>query len=119
MYVYVHAHILPPTNIKSLLNVLYKLEHSSLYWCKYLDEKKVEMLYLTLQWNHMMVRRSVCFLVFTYLENYQDGIMMYNNYDVIVIFHNERLKVTINTNLTTTDFMDVTLDLRSGKYYPH
>ena len=38
--------------------------------------------------------------------------------DVIAIFHNEGLKITIDTNLTTTDFLDVTLDLFTGKYYP-
>ena len=37
--------------------------------------------------------------------------------DVIAIFHNEGLKITIDTNLTTTDFLDVTLDLFTGKYY--
>ena len=31
--------------------------------------------------------------------------------DVTAIFHNEGLKITINTNLSTTDFLDVTLDL--------
>ena len=29
--------------------------------------------------------------------------------DAIPIFHNEGLKITIDTNLTTTDFLDVTL----------
>ena len=29
--------------------------------------------------------------------------------DVIAISHNEGLKITIDTNLTTTDFLDVTL----------
>ena len=31
--------------------------------------------------------------------------------DVIAIFHNEGLKITIDKNLATTDFLDVTLDL--------
>ena len=35
--------------------------------------------------------------------------------DVIAIFHNEGLKVLIDTNLTTTDFLDVTLELFTGK----
>ena len=39
--------------------------------------------------------------------------------DIIAIFHNEGLKITIDTNLTTTDFLDVTLDLCTGKYYPY
>ena len=29
--------------------------------------------------------------------------------DIIAISHNEGLKITIDTNLTTTDFLDVTL----------
>ena len=29
------------------------------------------------------------------------------------------LNITIDTNLTTTDFLDVTLDLFTGKYYPY
>ena len=39
--------------------------------------------------------------------------------DIIAIFQNEGLKITIDTNLTTTDFLDVTLDLNTGKYYPY
>ena len=39
--------------------------------------------------------------------------------DIIAIFHNEGLKITNDTNLTTTDFLDVTLDLCTGKYYPY
>ena len=39
--------------------------------------------------------------------------------DIIAIFHNEGLKITTDTNLTTTDFLDVTLDLCTGKYYPY
>ena len=39
--------------------------------------------------------------------------------DVIAIFHNEGLKITIDTNLTTADFLDVTLDLFTGKYFPY
>ena len=35
--------------------------------------------------------------------------------DIVAILHNERLKITIATNLTTTDFLDVTLDLFFGK----
>ena len=35
--------------------------------------------------------------------------------DAIAIFHNEGLKVLIDTNLTTTDFLDVTLELFTGK----
>ena len=39
--------------------------------------------------------------------------------DVIAIFHNERLKMFIDTNLTSTDVLDVTLDLFTGKYFPY
>ena len=77
-----------------------------------------------------MVQRSVSFLVFTYFGLYRDGGLSAtenanrHNFgclrkDVIAIFHNEGLKTTINTNLTTTDFLDVTLDLFTGKYFPY
>ena len=39
--------------------------------------------------------------------------------NVIPVFHNEGLKITIDTNLTTTDFLDVTLELFTGKYFPY
>ena len=39
--------------------------------------------------------------------------------NIIAIFQNEGLKITIDTNLTTTDFLDATLDLSTGKYYPY
>ena len=39
--------------------------------------------------------------------------------DVIAIFYNEGLKIAIDTYLTTTDFLDVTLDLFTGKYFPY
>ena len=96
------------------------------------------MLYLMLQWDCMIVRRSTSLLVFTYLENYQksstgkkmslyrdDWLSVIENANgpkldrlrknVIAIFHNEELKITIDTNLTTTDFLDVTLVLFTGK----
>ena len=38
---------------------------------------------------------------------------------IIRIFKNEGLKITIEANLTTTVFLDVTLDLNSGKYSPY
>ena len=38
---------------------------------------------------------------------------------IIRIFKNEGLKITIEANLTTTDFLDVTLDLNSDKYFPY
>ena len=38
---------------------------------------------------------------------------------IIRIFKSEGLKITIEANLTTTDFLDVTLDLNSGKYSPY
>ena len=39
--------------------------------------------------------------------------------NIIAIFQNEGLKITIDTNLATTDFLDVPLDLSTGKYYPY
>ena len=39
--------------------------------------------------------------------------------DVIAIFHNEGLKITIDTNLTTIYNLDVTSDLFTGKYFPY
>ena len=35
--------------------------------------------------------------------------------DVTAIFYNEGLKITINGNLTTMDFLDVTLEIFIGK----
>ena len=37
----------------------------------------------------------------------------------IAIFHNEGLKTAMVTNLTTNDFLDVTLNLLTGKYVPY
>ena len=34
--------------------------------------------------------------------------------DEMVIFHTEGLKIAINTNLITVDFLDVTFDLFTG-----
>ena len=39
--------------------------------------------------------------------------------DVIGIFHNKRLKITVDTNLSTTVILDVTLDPFHGKYYAY
>ena len=38
--------------------------------------------------------------------------------DVISIFKNESLSVTTETNLIKTDFLDVTFNLLTGKYFP-
>ena len=38
--------------------------------------------------------------------------------EIIKIFKTEGLNITIETNLTTTDFLDVSFDLSTGKYYP-
>ena len=38
---------------------------------------------------------------------------------MIRVFQDEGLKITIEANLHVTDFLDVMLDLRSGKYYPY
>ena len=37
--------------------------------------------------------------------------------DVIAISHNERLNISINTHLTTTDFLDITLSLFTVKCF--
>ena len=39
--------------------------------------------------------------------------------DEMVIFHIEGLKIPININLITVDFLDVTFDLFTGKYFPY
>ena len=38
---------------------------------------------------------------------------------IIQIFHQHDLKVVTDTNLVRTDFLDVTLDLSSGRYWPY
>ena len=38
---------------------------------------------------------------------------------IIALFKNEELSIIIETNLSVTDFLDVTLDLSRGKYYPY
>ena len=38
---------------------------------------------------------------------------------IIALFKDEELSITIETNLSVTDFLDVTLDLSRGKYYPY
>ena len=38
--------------------------------------------------------------------------------DIISIFKNEVLSITIETNLIETDFLDVTFNLLTGKYFP-
>jgi len=37
---------------------------------------------------------------------------------IIKLFYHHGLKVTTNVNLTQTDFLDVTFNLQSGKYWP-
>ena len=39
--------------------------------------------------------------------------------DIIKLFKDEELNITIDTNLKVTDFLDVTFDLETGKYYPY
>ena len=39
--------------------------------------------------------------------------------DIIRIFKSEGLNITIETNLSVTDFLDVTLDLSMNKFYPY
>jgi hypothetical protein len=38
--------------------------------------------------------------------------------DIIQLFQEEGLRITIESNLTVTDYLDVTLDLLKNKYYP-
>ena len=39
--------------------------------------------------------------------------------NTIAIFQSEGLGITIETNLVETDFLDVTFNLSTGKYYPY
>ena len=39
--------------------------------------------------------------------------------NIIKLFKDESLNITIDTNLKVTDFLDVTLDLETGKHYPY
>ena len=39
--------------------------------------------------------------------------------DIIELFRSEGLSITIETNLRITDFLDVTFNLGTGKYYPY
>lgn len=39
--------------------------------------------------------------------------------DLIRIFKEFGLSITVTTNLTKVDYLDVTLDLETGKYYPY
>ena len=39
--------------------------------------------------------------------------------DLVAIFKQENLQVTVETNLFATDFLDVTFDLKSKKYFPY
>ena len=39
--------------------------------------------------------------------------------DLIEIFKRNAFQVTSSTNLTVTDFLDVTFDLKDAKYYPY
>ena len=39
--------------------------------------------------------------------------------DIISTFKEEGLSITIETNLSTTDFLDVSFDLATGKYFPY
>ena len=37
--------------------------------------------------------------------------------DIIILFKDERLSITIDTNLIETDFLDVSFSLNTGKYF--
>ena len=39
--------------------------------------------------------------------------------DITEIFKSEGLKITCDTNLLYTDFLDASLDIESGKHFPH
>jgi len=39
--------------------------------------------------------------------------------DLIQIFKSHGLNITVETNLTATDFLDVNFDLKNGKYFPY
>ena len=39
--------------------------------------------------------------------------------DIIEIFKSEGLSITRETNLIETDFLDVTFNLHTGKYFPY
>ena len=39
--------------------------------------------------------------------------------DIIAIFKSAGLSITIETNLIETDFLDVTFNLHTGKYFPY
>ena len=39
--------------------------------------------------------------------------------DLCKTFRDNDLKITIEANITTVNFLDVTLDLKSGKHYPY
>ena len=57
-----------------------------------------------------------------------DGLGIVNNYsgpqidrlrkEIIKVFKDEHMQITININLTVVDFLDVKLDLENDKYYP-
>ena len=55
----------------------------------------------------------------TVIENANRPKLDHLRKDLIAIFHNKGLKITIDTNLTTTDFLDVTSDLFTGKYFSY
>ena len=100
--------------------------------------KKGEKTYLMLQWD-LWWSVEVCELVGIYLLGKVSNIIgkektgLYRDDQLtvienanrlkldhlrkylIAIFHNKGLKITIDTNLTTTDFLDVTSDLCTGK----
>ena len=39
--------------------------------------------------------------------------------DIVTVFKNEGLSITIDTNLIKTDFLDVTFDLANNKFSPY
>ena len=79
-------------------------------------------LYLLNQLSTVIDKSSVC------LYTDSDGLAAINNAngpkldrireDIIALFKEEALSITIETNLIETDFLDVTFNLATKKYFP-
>ena len=53
------------------------------------------------------------------LENSSDPYAEKIRKQIIKVFHGQNLQITTDTNLTQINFLDVTLDLKTGKYWPY
>ena len=56
--------------------------------------------------------------VFTAVSSSSGPVLDRMRRDIISIFKNEGFSITIETNLIKIDFLDVTLNLLTGKYFP-